>query len=238
MGDDRAEHSPRTTRAAALLAAAADANLPLAAVGGVAFELLCPSAQPNGRWSRSLADIDLATVSKKRRQVEALVAAQGFRPDTPFNMMNGSVRLRFFDDDESHLDVFIDEMRLCHLVDWRSALQPGMATVPLPQLLLSKLQIVKGEAKDFSDVSALLTDRWDETHHSRAAIDARVRKDWGLWHTASLNLEKLMASEDDVVSQRATELLDRWRGLRHSTRSRLRGVVGERVRWYEEPEEV
>jgi hypothetical protein len=153
-------------------------------------------------------------------------------------MMNGSVRLRFFDDDESHLDVFIDEMRLCHVVDWHSALRPGMTTLPLPQLLLSKLQIVKGEAKDFSDLSALLTDRWEEIDQSGSVIDARVRKDWGLWHTASLNLEKLSASEDDLVSHRSTELLGRWRGLRHSMRSKLRGAVGERMRWYEEPEEV
>lgn len=230
--------SPRARRAQELAAAAAAAGLPLGVLGGAAIELLSPSARPGGRWARSLADVDVATVAKRRRAVEELIVSQGFTADKQFNIMNGSVRLRFFDDDGSHLDVFVDEMRLCHPITWGSSLHPGATTLPLALLLLSKLQIVQIEQKDRGDLSALLTDQWEAIGEADAQLGGILRKDWGLLHTASLNLEKLVSSEDELVGLRAAELLKRWERLRPSIKARVRGAVGERMRWYEEPEEV
>ena len=33
-----------------------------------------------------------------------------------FNAANSDVRLRFLDHDDAHVDVFLDELRLCHAV--------------------------------------------------------------------------------------------------------------------------
>ncbi|MFL6098751.1 MAG: hypothetical protein ACJ71T_02215 [Actinomycetales bacterium] len=230
--------SARARRAQELAVAAAAAGLPLGVLGGAAVEILSPSARPGGRWSRSLADIDVATVAKRRRAVEELIVSQRFSADKQFNMMNGSMRLRFFDEDSSHLDVFVDEMRLCHPIMWGSSLHPGATTLPVALLLLSKLQIVQIEEKDRGDLSALLTDQWKAIGAVDGQLGSILRKDWGLLHTASLNLEKLVSSEDELVALRAAELLKRWAGLRPSIKARLRGAVGERMRWYEEPEEV
>jgi hypothetical protein len=238
MGDTDVVRSPRAERAAALLAAADAGQVPLGALGGVAVELLCPSAGPGGAWSRTLADIDVATVGKSRPRVDALVRANGFEPDEPFNRMNGSVRMRYFDDDGAHLDVFVDELRLCHLVSWGKALRPGEPTLPLPELLLTKLQVVRCESKDLSDLSALLTDQWGELQRQRVQLEDLVRGDWGLWRTGRGNLERLVASTDATVAARASELLAQWRSFRLTAAARLRGAVGDRVRWYEEPEEV
>jgi hypothetical protein len=73
MGDTQVPHSPRAERAKALLAAAVAQQVPVVALGGVAVELLCPSARPGGPWSRTLADIDVATVGKSRPRVDVLV---------------------------------------------------------------------------------------------------------------------------------------------------------------------
>jgi hypothetical protein len=85
--------------------------------------------------------------------------------------MNGSTRLRYFDEDGSHLDVFVDELRLCHVISWRRQLEVGMRTLPMAELLLTKLQVVNAEPKDLSDLSALLTDGWQA-----------IGDDWAGWN--------------------------------------------------------
>jgi hypothetical protein len=41
-----------------------------------------------------------------------------------------------------------------------------------------------------------------------------------------------------LAAERAGELLRRWSALTLSLKAQVRGRIGERVRWYEEPEEV
>jgi hypothetical protein len=231
--------STRALRAERLLDGAAASGLRLAALGGVAVQLLCPSAGPDGPWNRTLADIDVATTLKNKPAADKLIIEQGFAPDAPFNQMNGSTRLRYFDEDDSHLDVFVDELRLCHVIAWRRRLDPGMRTLPMAELLLTKLQVVNAEPKDRSDLSALLTDGWEVILGDWPRLERLVRDDWGLWRTSRGTLERLAeGSADPVVTERASELLRRWTAMPLSLKAQMRGRVGERVRWYEEPEEV
>src|SRR3954447_5138611 len=228
----------RAARAHSLLEAARAAEVPAAALGGVAFQLLCPSARPGGRYHRALADIDVATTGRARRSLDALAQVAGFAPDEQFNRMNGATRMRYADDDGSHLDVFVDEFRLCHVLSWGKDLPVGQPTLPLAELLLTKLQVVRLEPKDVSDLLALFTDRWPEIQAERPRLAELVRNDWGLWRTARGSLETLAASPDPVAAGRAAELLERWLQIPLGAKARMRAAVGDRLRWYEEPEEV
>jgi hypothetical protein len=228
----------RTARAQALLDVAREAEVPCAALGGVAFQLLCPSARAGGRYHRALADIDVATTGRGRRRLDAAAVATGFTPDEPFNRMNGATRMRYEDGDGSHLDVFVDEFRLCHVLTWGKHLPVGAQTLPLAELLLTKLQVVRLEPKDVSDLLALFTDRWPDVQAERARLTELVRNDWGLWRTARGSLESLAGAPDAVAGGRAGELLEHWRAIPLGTKARMRATVGDRVRWYEEPEEL
>lgn len=228
----------RAARALSLLESARAAEVPAAALGGVAFQLLCPSARAEGRYHRALADIDLATTGRSRRALDALATAAGFVPDEQFNRMNGATRLRYEDADGSHLDVFVDEFRLCHALTWGKRLPAGQLTLPLAELLLTKLQVVRLEAKDVSDLLALFTDRWPEIQAERPRLGELVRNDWGLWRTARGSLETLAGAPDDVAAGRAAELLEHWHEIPLGPKARMRAAVGDRVRWYEEPEEL
>lgn len=231
--------SGRAARAAHLLAVAERDGVSARVLGGAAIQMLCPSARPpEGRWARGLADIDLATVGRERGRLDALVVAQGFRPDEPFNRMNSSVRLRYLDEDGAHLDVFIDELRLCHVVSWRKTLDLAPWTLPLPELLLTKLQIVRVEDKDLGDLAALLTDQWQALEASAARLEQLVAGDWGLWRTGQMTLQRLVQLDDELVRERAAIMLSRWESVRFTTKARLRAAIGDRVQWYEEPEEV
>ena len=111
--------------------------------------------------------------------------------------------MRFLDADDSHVDVFLDELRLCHAVKWGRSPGDG-TTLPLPELLLTKTQVVELEPKDIGDLSALLTDRWDELWAARDRLADLVRNDWGLWRTTRGTLERLTAVPDATVAARAT----------------------------------
>ncbi|CAN5209350.1 hypothetical protein BH09ACT5_BH09ACT5_18290 [soil metagenome] len=227
---------PRLARASALIASAGERALPLVLLGGAAVATLCESARGTGPYARTLGDVDLASTSRAKPAVDRFLLEFGLEPDDEFNRMNGYIRLRYFDTDGSHVDVFLDELRLCHLVQWRKTLAAGAPTLPLPELLLTKLQVVELEGKDVSDLSALLTDRWEQLDQSR--LHALVRDDWGLWRTARGTLEVLAESRDGLVAERAAALLDGWRGVRFTPRARARALIGDRARWYDIPEEV
>jgi plastocyanin len=65
-----------------------------------------------------------------------------------------------------------------------------------------------------------------------------VRNDWGIWRTTRGTLERMSAVPDTVVAARATQLLEHWNGIRFGPAARVRAAVGDRVRWYDEPEEI
>ena len=81
------------------------------------------------------------------------------------------------------------------------------------------------------------------------AIDADyvaqlAAEDWGLYRTLQLNIEKLRhaVSELDVdaakVSSRLDELWSAVEARAKPLKWRMRAQVGDRMRWYELPEEV
>jgi hypothetical protein len=234
---DGNEEIDRVERATQVLDAAAKQGFRLAALGGVAIRLLAPSARPGGPWARPLADIDFASVSADRRKIETLLLEHRLEPEADFNLVNGHSRLRYIDADGSHVDVFLNEMRLCHLVAWQRRLAAGMRTLPLPELFLTKLQVHNAEAKDLGDLAALLQDA--KPADSDLAILLRaVRNDWGLWRTTSANLQRLVDEPRYQAAQpEAQEWLRLWSSGPFSLGWRARSTVGDRIPWYDTPEE-
>lgn len=212
------------------------AGVELALLGGAAVALRCESAR-SGPYARELGDVDLAGRSRDRKRIVAFARDAGLRDDVAFNGANSDVRLRFLDADDSHVDVFLDELRLCHAVPFRPELAEG-DTIPLSALFLTKTQVVELTPKDLSDLSALITDEWHPLWDGRARLESTVKNDWGLWRTTRGTLERLVAVEDTLVATRAAELLHYWIAMPLGPRARLRAAIGDRVRWYEEPEEI
>ncbi|HWM33074.1 MAG TPA: hypothetical protein VNR36_02430 [Pseudolysinimonas sp.] len=226
----------RLERGRELVAAARAAGVGLTLLGGAAVAELCESAR-TGRYARELGDVDLAGSSRDRSRIIVFAATAGLAPDDVFNGANSDIRLRFLDADDSHVDVFLDELRLCHAIRWGR--HPGEGTtLPLPELLLTKTQVVQLEPKDVSDLSALLTDRWTEIRDARQRLTDLVRNDWGLWRTTRGTLEHLSTVGDAVVAEHAAEMLTHWNDIRFGPAARVRAAIGDRVRWYDEPEEI
>jgi hypothetical protein len=156
---------------------------------------------------------------------------------------------------------------MCHRLDFGNRLAVSIPTLPLAELLLSKLQIVKINRKDVLDALILLAehpiaqdDGERDSFHGLGAISVPritdlTSNDWGWWRTVTGNLEVLdgyLAHEltpDDLdlgtgrplrfdPSAQVAALRAAIDAAPKSGRWKLRARVGERKQWYLDPEEV
>ena len=242
---DPGEEAMRITRAASAR------SLVVRVVGGVAIHLRAAPDTP-AALTRTYKDIDVVTTSSASRAVQDLFGELGYRPDREFNALHARDRLLFYDDgNRRQIDVFVGSFQMCHEIDLSARLELDQLTVPLAELLLTKLQIVQLNEKDQRDILALLHDH-PVADHDRDAINASVvaracAGDWGLWRTTkgtlSCSRESLTGYELSPPSrarvQSGLEQLDAAiEGEPKTRRWRWRARVGERARWYEEPDEV
>jgi len=232
------------------------AGLQVRLMGGLAFHARAP--EWTARIDRSGRDIDLTTRSKDRKALSALLVAEGYVPDRHYNATFGHKQLYFTDPAWARpVDVLVDRLEMCHMFEFGSRLSVDRPTLPLADLLMSKLQVVRINRKDALDVLILLQEYPlavdDREGISLPRIVAHTSTDWGWWRTITENLAKLdlyvdvELGDDDLDTGRPSrfDLHAQIADLRaaidaapKSTRWKLRAMVGDKVAWYELPEEV
>ena len=232
-----------------LLAAARSRDVPIRLLGGLAVyfhseRILVP-------LRRSYGDIDVATTKGAARSASELLAALGYEPSREFNALHGNRRMLFHDVQNARkLDVFVDTFELCHTIPITRRLELDPQTIPLAELLLTKLQVVELTDKDLLDIVTLLDlhdvgPRDDDVINSNVIAELTA-DDWGLWRTIKLNVERindavgslpLDADARDRVIARVNALWERIEQEPKSRKWRLRDRVGDRKRWYEIPDE-
>jgi hypothetical protein len=239
-----------------LLAAADADSLPLGLLGGMGIHLLL-GARMDPHFRRAIGDLDFITTRRAGAAVETLLAAHGWQPARRFNAVNGARRLLFEEPaGPRRVDVFVGSFEMCHRLPLLERLGGHGEILPAAELALTKLQIVTLNEKDRDDLYALLLAceiaEADTASGGAPAIDARriaalTGADWGLHHTLTLNLARLRADLAEIgLAAAQRELLDRRiaalaTALERASKSRawrLRARVGERRRWFEEPEEI
>jgi hypothetical protein len=233
-----------------ILERASARSVPVKLVGGLAIHL--HSSAPRPGLTRKWKDIDLVTPRAKGRELTSFISSLGYSADDAFNAMNAGRRALFHDVQHGRqLDVFIGSFEMCHVVPIVDRFDIDPETLPLAELLLTKLQVVELNEKDKRDILALLVEHEVGDHDAdtvNAALIAKLcAKDWGLWRTCKMNIERSRAgiesfdmSSDDrgVLAGRLDSLWSRIEAAPKSRHWKLRARIGDRVRWYEEPEEV
>jgi hypothetical protein len=230
----------------------ADAHgIVLRLVGGVAIWACCPSAR-RPPLARRYNDIDIVTRSGSTAAVTAFFAGQGYEPNRMFNALHGAQRLMYADPArERVVDVLVDQFAMCHRLDLRDRLALDARTLPLADLLLTKLQVVELNEKDLKDLLALLADHDLGGEEAGAIGTARILAvtgdDWGFEHTIRRTLTRvrdataaydLDAAMAETICSRIDHLIEILDRAPRSLRWRMRARLGERIRWYELPEEV
>ena len=243
-----------------------DRKLLVRLMGGMAIRAHAPDWP--ARTRRVEVDLDFATRSRDRGAFYELLAAEGYTPDKRHNALFGGKQAYFVDVPRNRpVDVLVDSLEMCHRFEFADRLAASSPTLPLAELLLSKLQVVKINRKDVLDALVLLAehplgndDGAPDARHGLGAINVPrilsfTSNDWGWWRTVTGNLDTLdqylaveLSPEDLDLNNGRAILFDpgtQIASLRtaiadapKSTKWRLRARVGERATWYQEPEEM
>jgi hypothetical protein len=234
-----------------LLERSRETGVPLRLLGGVAIRLRAPGGLPDA-FVRSYADLDVVTAQRGRGPVDDLLRNEGYEPHVAFNALHGQERLLYFDTEHGRqLDVFVGAFKMCHRVPLDARLEVDPVSIPLAELLLTKLQVIELNEKDVRDALALFHghDVGDEDGERLNAgrVAALCADDWGLWRTLTQNLAACRAHVDAYdlpgeerqrIAERLDALLERIEREPKSRGWRLRARIGDRKRWYDLPEEV
>jgi len=231
-----------------IASAAGAARVGVKLMGGAGIHIHSPSAH-RPPLKRKYGDLDYVMPKRDRKAALAFFPSLGYEANERFNLMQGDRRLYFFDNEHGRqVDVFIDSIRMSHIIDLRDRLDHEGPCASPSDLLLSKLQIFEMNRKDLVDLTALLLDHPIEGGSDEAIDAAYVARltadDWGFYRTLQVNIEKLKATLEDLDVDRdlvRSRLEEIWKAVEAEPkplRWRLRAQVGDRVQWYELPEEV
>lgn len=226
-------------------------GVPLRLVGGLAVRYLTPTLPPR---TRERQDLDLASVSRSRPQLTEFLVGLGCEADKRFNALYGHKQLFFSTPEGRAIDVLVDRMEMCHIVEFADRIERHAVTLDVTDLLLTKLQIVQLNEKDAQDalylLSAFEARQGDEPGCiGLGRVAAVVADDWGWWRTVTLNLDRIRdlargegahlvpaATAYDPLTQ-IDALADAVQAVPKTLRWKLRAKVGERKRWYRVPDE-
>ena len=234
-----------------LLDRAEDRGLPLRVLGGVAIRLRAPGELPPA-LGRTYGDADFMTAKGASGEAQKFFRDEGYEPHVAFNALHGTERLLFFDEgNERQVDVFVGSFNMSHKVPVADRLELEPRTLPLAELLVTKLQIAELNEKDVRDAFALFhghaVNEGDGDSINAAHVAKLCSTDWGLWRTLTGNLDACRGfvdrydfseEERSRIRARIGELLERIEREPKSRGWRLRARIGERKRWYTTPEEV
>jgi hypothetical protein len=233
-----------------LLGIASSQGVPLRLLGGVAVRMKAPEVPPS--LDRVYKDIDFAVTKKGGGAADKLLKQAGYEPHVAFNAMHARERGLYYDESNGRqVDLFIDAFRMCHEIPLGKRLEVETGTVPLAELMLTKLQIIELNEKDIRDTVLLFHGHpiadTDDGAVNGGQIASLCADDWGLWRTITANLERcrghvadyeLPADDRERIEGRFEQLLERIEAEPKSRGWRRRAKVGDKKRWYELPEEV
>jgi hypothetical protein len=229
-------------------------GLMLRLLGSLAVQFHCPKLGGlQAQKGRAYTDIDFAGYARQAKPISNLLASLDYQEDREIFVVTEVSRAIFENPrTQLHVDVFYEKLDFCHVIRWNGRLDVDSPTIPLAELLLEKMQIVQINEKDVIDSIMLLLEHPLGESDAETINIAHVARlcafDWGLWRTTSVNLDKvrrlaqaypqLNPAQKVRVGEQTAQALARIEAEPKSLAWRLRGRVGERVKWYHDVEEV
>ncbi len=219
--------------------------------GGMAFRIRCQSAT-HRNLQRKYADIDVMGLKKQIREIRQLLTELGYTPRERFNALTCGTRLIFNDiANQRRIDVFLDTFEMCHKFDFSHRLLLDKLTLPLADLLATKLQVIKITDREYKDIIALLHDHELGETDAPEIINGKYltqmcANNWGIYKTFTVNLGNVLLAlsefELDEEYKAATKariqvLLELIEKAPKSIRWKSRATIGEKVQWYSLPED-
>jgi len=233
---------------------AAEQGLTLRLLGSLAFHIHCPQYEAlQKELGRAYTDIDYASYKTQASKIGKFLSSLGYLEDLDVNVLFAGERLIYNHPSNGlHIDIFFDKLNFCHEISWLERLEVDSPTLPLAEMLLEKMQIVKINEKDIIDTLMLLlehplgNDDHETIHIGR--ISNLCAHDWGMWRTVTMNLEKvtqlgqdykqLTDEERQHLSSQVQLALTRINAEPKTLAWKMRAKIGDRIKWYQEVDDV
>ena len=233
-------------------------GLTLRILGATAFRIHCPDhVHVHIAMGRDITDIDFAAYAKDGKKIEKFFANDQFQSERQQASLTPGlfVGRHIYKNPETglHVDIFEDELNMCHIVNFRNRLQLDAPTIPLADLALEKFQIIRINEKDVRDMLMLFAshpvgDTEKETINGKYIADI-MSKDWGFHYTTTMNLGRIRnglerykhlftAQDNQNIQDRITQLEQMIGNAPKSLKWKARAAIGTRVQWYNDVEEV
>ena len=255
MGEqDQAEREKFENELQRILNASEENNVTLRVIGSLAFQMHCPKyGYLQAAMGRAYTDIDFAGYRKEAKAVNQMMTALDYKESREVFIMSEGDRSIFHQVNGSlYVDVFYDKLDFSHVISWENRLDVDSPTIPLAELLLEKMQIFEINEKDIIDTIMLLLEHplgdSDVEVINIERISQLLAKDWGLWRTSTMNLDKvkqlagqysqLSSEEQSQIVYQVELALERIEAEPKSRGWKLRARVGDRVKWYKDVDEV
>ncbi len=233
---------------------AKEKGLVLRLLGSLAFRLHCPEyGYLQKQLGRAYTDIDYAGYGGQASQMSPLMTSLGYQDHAEINLLYAGQRMIFNNNALGiHTDIFFDKLSFCHEIVWKDRLEDDFPTIPLAEMLLEKMQIVKINEKDIIDTMMLMLEHPLGDHDRETINIARVSslcaQDWGLWRTLTMNLRKVSqlaqgyaepgAAEKAKLASQVEAALERIEREPKSVSWKIRSKIGDRVKWYQEVDDM
>lgn len=228
-------------------------GLPLRLFGACAFRAHCNERTDLLlKFGRYLSDVDFVTYETLRPDVlTGFFKEMGYKSRFHY-VWHAQSRQIFYNDSGLNVDVFIGDVEFCHTISFKGRLEADFPAIPLAEMLLEKLQIVKITEKDMKDLIVLLLEHPTGDSDKETVNLKRIAKlladDWGFYYTATTNLKKLESEylekvglseeEKSTVKRRINEILSAVEKESKSLKWKMRARVGPQKKWYRDVEEV
>jgi hypothetical protein len=253
--------NPIIEEACELVTGARDHKIVIRLIGSLGVRMHCsPIAGLHDSLNRRVKDIDVVCPKGDRDKVRSYLESRGYEADRNLLIAMEGTRYVFrHPRRDIEIDVFVDDLDFNHLVPLKGRLDEHPLSIPLDELILSKLQVVRPTAGDHKDLFALLAvhDITREGHPKTKSeiinathIAKILSHDWGFHHTATINLDRFHAivlnieealdvpAVGDATKRSIIERVD----VLHraiddepkSMRWKVRAKLGERLQWWQD----
>jgi len=242
-----------------IVEAAQKSGILLRVLGAVAFRIQCPAYIPvHIAMGRELSDIDFAAYMKEDQKIEKFfMSGMNFKGEQRQAALTPElfVGRHIYEDPVTglHVDIFFDELNMSHKVNFRNRLHLDPVTITLADLTLEKVQIAHLNEKDIKDMLMLLAAH-PVAETDQGAVNGKyiadvMSKDWGFYYTTTTNLGKIrngipryqqFFSKDDLarIDKGLGQLESMIEAAPKSIKWKTRAMVGTKVQWYNDVEEV
>ncbi len=255
MGEqDRAEREKFENELRRILQASDEAGVIMRVIGSLAFQMHCHQfGYLQAAMGRAYTDIDFGAYGRQSKQIAEMMTSLGYKENREVFIVSEGERA-IFDKSEAglHVDVFYEKLDFCHTIFWKDRLETDAPTIPLAELLLEKMQIVKINEKDVIDTIMLLLEHplgsSDKETINIKRVAMLCAADWGLWRTTTMNLDKvrqlahgysqLTDEQKAKVDAQVKEAMNYLEQEPKSMAWRLRARIGDRIKWYKDVDEV